>query len=80
MKKGLTVIPLTDEEAEPLVLAATQHPYLIIAQDEDGGYVSTITEGFDMDALFHLVALYARENAEFKAQLADFVIDLSKEC
>ncbi len=76
----LEIIHLSDEEAAPLVLAATGHPYLIVAEDEDGAYVSNIAEGFDMEALFHLIAGYARENVEFKAQLADFVIDLSKEC
>ena len=73
-------LELSEEEAKPLVLAATgQAPYFIMVNEKEQEFLVTVTEGFNIGALFRWLAMYARENKEFKASLTDFIIDLSKE-
>ena len=74
-------IKMQDDVARPLVMAAVGYPHFIITQKRTKGGVRsyiTVTEGFEMDALFGWLASYAQENAEFKKALADYVIELSK--
>ena len=72
-------IDLPEEQAKPLVLAATGCPYFLLVRQEGVGIHYTMTEGFDTDWLFDIIKLLARQDADFKALLTDYVIDLSKE-
>lgn len=77
--KGIEIIQLSQEESQPLVMAATGSPYFLLVDTEEGFYAS-IKEGFDVSHIFDWIVRYARDDKEFKDALADFVIDLSKEC
>jgi len=79
---GFEVIGIPYDEAEVLFKAMHGYPYFIIVDDDDEkkSFISNLTEGFDVGLVFEWIKGYARENEDFKKKLADFVIDLSKEC
>ena len=82
MKSGDKVLVMSElpvEEAKPLILAMSGKPYFLLVREKGKMYASSMTDNFNISALFHWIALYARENKEFRSHLADFVIDLSKE-
>jgi hypothetical protein len=72
------IIYLPEEENKSLVLAATGSPYLLIVHEEGVGARHVIKEKFDYDWLFDFLKDYADENAEFRAALADYIIELSE--
>lgn len=74
-----TKLILEGDEAKELVLAAIGNPYLIIVEKDDNVY-SKVTNGFDVGLVFEWIKRLAKEDKAFKEALADFVIDLSKEC
>ena len=80
MSMGFELIGIPYNEAEALFKALHGYPYLIIVDDEKESYISNCTDGFNVGLVFDWIKEYARENEEFKKALADFVIDLSKEC
>lgn len=72
------VIMLSGEEAKPLVLAATGSPYFLIVEERGVGVHHVIRNGFDADWLFDFIKDYATKNPDFKKELANYIIDLSK--
>lgn len=73
----LAEIPI--EQAKPIMLAVSGKSYFLLVHEKGKCYNSSITQDFDLGALFHWLILHARENKEFRDRLADYVIDLSKE-
>lgn len=72
------IIYLPEEENKSLVLAATGSPYLLIVHEEGAGARHVLKTEFDFDWLIDFIKDYADENAEFRAALADYVIELSQ--
>lgn len=73
----LAEIPI--EQAKPIMLAVAGKPYFLLVREKGKCYNSSMTQDFDLGALFHWLILHAREDKEFRNRLADYVIDLSKE-
>ena len=69
-------IILEDEEAKPLVLAATGKPYFIAVQTKKG-FIWRVEKGFDVGHILQWLRDYAADNPEFRQVLADFVIDVA---
>ena len=69
-------IILEDEEAKPLVLAATGKPYFIMVQTKKG-YLLHVEKGFDIGHILQWLRDYAADNPDFRQVLADFVIDVA---
>lgn len=65
------------DEAEELVLAATGRPFLIIVEKENGD-ITMRTNNFNRNHVIRLVKAYAENSKEFRAQLPDVLIELSK--
>lgn len=65
--------------SKALGLAALSNPHFCITQFGDNVFIDA-TPDFDMDCLFGALREMARKKPRFKAKLADYVIDLSKEC
>lgn len=74
------VVKISYEEAEVLFKAMAGCPYFIIVDNEDNSCMSNFSDDFDISLVFEWIKEYARANEDFKKDLADFVIDLSKEC
>lgn len=72
------IIYLPENENKSLVLAATGSPYLLIVHEEGVGARHVLKTGFDFDWLIDFIKDYADENAEFRAALVDYVIELSQ--
>lgn len=75
-------IILSGEKAKPLVLAAVGKPHLILVEDENGDYISNVTNGFDVSMVFKWIKKYAqshKDNKEFQSFFADCLIELNKE-
>ena len=71
---------LSTKEVKPLFEAMSGKPYFLIVDTEEDAFLANVKEGFDVGHIFKWLANYAKEDKEFKAALADFIIDLSKEC
>lgn len=65
------------DEAKELVLAATGRPFLILVEDEDGGLLLK-RNGIDNQTIVDLIVAMAEHSHEFRDELADYIIELSK--
>lgn len=74
-------IILEGKQAKPLVLAAIGCPYFLIVQQETKNGTknySHVSAGFDLGAVFDWLKNYADTDAEFRAALSNFIIDLTQ--
>lgn len=79
MEEDVKVVEIPKKEGAALMLAATGSPYLLIVRQENKGVRHVLKEGFDFDWLFDVLKEMAKEDAELRSALMDYIIDLLKE-
>ena len=75
------VIFLSDEEAKPLVLAAIGNPYFILVKDENGEFTASMSNGFNLGAIFAYLETILKENKDnndIQSAMTNCIIELSK--